>query len=217
MAEQRTRNTQPKDDQPEAPARAGLGQSSGQAVPDAEGRVDLFSQVRLPSEAPDTRGAHLERFEPNAPMWEPKPRLEQTPPARPGYEQRWVRALVRGQIDSERLTAALRNVDTGGQGWRVRSGESIPAEYAAQVVHDKTLGDLVVNGDLVLCERPKEIGDWFRRGIRHAAEQQIAAMNANALRDAGGAQRGARLVRGGARGEAVHMGSDRSVVVADDD
>lgn len=200
----------------EGKSAGGLGEQRGSALPDAEGRVDLFSQVRLPSDAPDLRGAHLERFEADQPMWEPQPRLASAPPARPGMEQRWVRAVVRGRVDAERLTAATRSVTVGGQGWRVRAGETVPAEFAAQIVQDRTLGAVIVNGDLVLCERPEQIGEYFRRGIKHAAGQQIEAMNRSVLREAGSQRRGARLERGGGDGDVVHMGVDRSVVVADD-
>ncbi|MGB5832591.1 MAG: hypothetical protein WBG92_11455 [Thiohalocapsa sp.] len=204
MAEPSKRNTAVKED---APAEDD-GHRAASAIPDAEGQVDLFKNVRLPRAA-ETRAANPQR--PGRPaMWEPQGKLAQAEvPARDGFKQRWIRAAQAGAADDENLYKAAQN------GWVPRQADTIPEHFAVQRVSDRTFGNVVMAGDMILCERPLEQHEWFTRGVRHQQEAQMQAVRSNAYRDSGtrpGEQAGMHY-------EQISVARDRvdaSVVVADD-
>lgn len=107
--------------------------------------------------------------------WAPPSQLE-TPPARPGMVQRWIRMSLKGKSDGENMASANRDF------WRPRSLTTVPegtrSRYPA--VRDKrTGGEFMINGDLVLCEMPERIFEQRRRHYREKAEGQVGNLSGN--------------------------------------
>lgn len=90
------------------------------------------------------------------------------PPPRPGFDQRWVRVAVRGELDTTNTARKLR------EGWKPRPADSIPVGFSMPTIsHGQFAGFLGVEGS-VLCERPVAISKK-RDAAMVAKNQKITA------------------------------------------
>lgn len=101
--------------------------------------------------------------------WETVMRTK-APPPRPGYVQRWIRLTIHGQED---LSNVMRKRN---EGWAPRAGNSLPAGFFAPVVQHASMGNVIINGDMILMERPAKTHE---RQARH--HQQMASLQAQSI------------------------------------
>lgn len=92
------------------------------------------------------------------------------PPSRPGYTQRWVRIMLHGVEDVSNVMKK-RN-----EGWEPRKADSLPAGFFAPVVQHASLGNVIINGDMLLMERPERIHEKQRRHNAKMASLQASAI-----------------------------------------
>lgn len=116
--------------------------------------------------------------------WEPKGGLT-APAPRSGMEQKWVRRMApNGTSDASHLSYQM-----GRAGWKPRRFETVPEEERAlfPMSSDLSFGKVITSGDLMLCERPKALGDkrrafYEQRTTRQTelVNQEVAAINERA-------------------------------------
>ena len=89
-----------------------------------------------------------------------------TPPAREGYEQRWVRhRLPDGTPDQANVAEAIR------MGYRMRSADSLPRDGIAYPVYDDGRGNgIIAYNELVLYEIPTVRAEAWRKERRRQEE-----------------------------------------------
>ena len=92
------------------------------------------------------------------------------PPARPGYAQRWVRIMTHG-IEDVANVMKKRN-----EGWEPRLATSLPAGFFAPVVQHASLGNVIINGDMLLMERPLRIHEK-----QHRHNAKMASLQASSI------------------------------------
>jgi hypothetical protein len=92
------------------------------------------------------------------------------PPPKAGYAQRWVRIMTHGVEDVANVMKK-RN-----EGWEPRMADSLPAGFFAPVVQHASLGNVIVNGDMLLMERPLRIHEKQRRHHAKMASLQATAI-----------------------------------------
>jgi len=86
-------------------------------------------------------------------QWTPPMTLD-APPPRPGYSQRWIRAIVGPDHDLKNWSRKMR------EGWQPRDPATLPAEYVSLPTSKMTQGGwkggvIMIEG-MVLCEIPLE-------------------------------------------------------------
>jgi predicted phage gp36 major capsid-like protein len=126
----------------------------------------------------DTREAEIdartiERTESADMEWRRPTNLD-SPPARPGYVQRWIRAQFRTDNDNLNWSQKIR------EGWSPRDPATIPDVSSYFPVRDHTAGNSVVQvGGLVLCEMPIAKAQSRKRAIAAATQRQIESVSAD--------------------------------------
>lgn len=92
-----------------------------------------------------------------------------TPEARPGYVQRWVRIWRHdGTPDAMNVTRRMQ------QGWRPRSAETIPPGRIYATARDATHGTVIAVSGMVLMERSIELDGQYRKRLRMRTDRQSA-------------------------------------------
>ena len=129
-----------------------------------QGRVDLNPVSGIPSAAV------------NQP-WQRKGLLAQnTPPARPGYVQRWIRTLdVEGKPDALNVQTALV------EGWRPRPIDTVEPGFNAATAADATFGTVIAVMGMVLMERSQEIEDHYARTLKAETDRRTRAIYENQI------------------------------------
>lgn len=102
------------------------------------------------------------------------------PPARPGYAQRWVRMMAHGVEDVANVMKK-RN-----EGWNPRMADTIPVGFFAPVTQHASMGNVIVNGDMILMERPLKIHDKQARHNAKMASLQASSIERYLTQHAGG-------------------------------
>jgi len=92
------------------------------------------------------------------------------PPPRPGFAQRWVRMMAHGVEDVANVMKK-RN-----EGWEPRKADSLPAGFFAPMTQHASLGNVIVNGDMLLMERLIKIHE---KQARHVAK--MSALQASTI------------------------------------
>lgn len=92
------------------------------------------------------------------------------PDARAGYVQRWVRINLVGAPDTR--NRARQNQ----QGWRPRSKNTVPdgVRNRYPIFRHKQFGEVIMQGDLVLCEMPAGAARLRRNFYQEKAQKQAA-------------------------------------------
>ena len=108
-------------------------------------------------------------------VWQPS-RLLPTPNPRDDVDFRYVRVASAGSIDNMNHSQALRD------GWEPVQAQEVPecGAIISDVGSDK--GNVVLGG-MMLCKRPKYIGDQVREMVAQESRDQIAAVDNNYLSD----------------------------------
>lgn len=106
--------------------------------------------------------------------------LTSAPPARPGFDQRWIRYMTMGAEDIPHLMRK-RN-----EGWEPRHPDTIPNGYFAPITTHASLGNVVCNGDMILMERSSRRGDKQRAAIAQLTKNQTGAVERYLSRNAPG-------------------------------
>lgn len=101
-------------------------------------------------------------------LWEPANTLD-APPARPGMEQRWIRFQLADKDDPRNMSRKLR------ERWAPRKLDTVTEDYAPPTLKHGQMGTVIGVGDLILCERPAEIGRARKKFFRDKAARQQAA------------------------------------------
>lgn len=91
------------------------------------------------------------------------------PTPRPGMEQRWVRFQIGTEEDAKNMTRKMRNY------WAPRTIDSIPEGFFPPTVRHAQLGSVIGVGDLILCERPREVGISRKKHFAGKLKRQTQA------------------------------------------
>lgn len=97
------------------------------------------------------------------------------PPAQPGMEQRWIRFQVGERSDPRNWTRKTK------ERWVPRRLSTVAESYMAPTVKHGQLGDVIGVEDLILCERPIEVGASRRRYYDAVSRRQRAAAERQSL------------------------------------
>lgn len=100
--------------------------------------------------------------------WRPANTLD-APPPRPGMEQRWIRFQLGANADPQNISRKLRD------GWAPRKLETVTEDFNPPTIEHGSLGSVISVGDLLLCERDRNIGAARRRYFRDKQARQVAA------------------------------------------
>ena len=123
----------------------------------------------------DERRASTRDDEKRETPWKPAPMLPEPNP-REGLDFRYVRVSMRGEADNINVSQALR------EGWEPVLSTDYPE---LQIVSDRgsQYPDNVVVGGLLLCSRPKEIGEVTKKHAAKEVAEQMEAVDRNCFRE----------------------------------
>jgi len=108
-------------------------------------------------------------------VWQPS-RLLPTPDPSDDVDYRYVRVASAGSIDNMNHSQALRD------GWAPVQAEEVP-ECGAIISDVGTDKGNVVLGGMMLCKRPKYIGDQVRERVANESLEQVASVDQGYLSD----------------------------------
>lgn len=128
--------------------------------------------------------------------WKPADTLF-APPARGGMEQRWIRIRLGEKDDQRNFQKKFR------EGWKPVKLSDTTQELEPPTISFGRFGDVIAVSDLVLCERPMEIGLSRKRYFRKRLERQLRSAD---RRHVNKVEREDHLIRGGARMEKPTVG-----------
>jgi len=100
--------------------------------------------------------------------WQPANTLD-APPARAGMEQRWIRFQLGDKNDPRNWSRKVR------ERWAPRRLETVPENFMPPTLSHGQLGEVIGVGDLILCERPADIGLSRKKFFRAKTQRQLAA------------------------------------------
>lgn len=129
------------------------------------------------------------------------------PPPNPGMEQRWIRVLVGDKNDVRNWSKQQR------YHWKPRSLETVPGDYNPPTQQVKGLGDVIMVGDLILCERDARYGRSRKKFMAEQHRRQMAATK----RHINKVERDDHPIRVTDRDDAPTVGRGRRVRAQDDE
>lgn len=133
------------------------------------------------------------------------------PPPKAGYEQRWIRIRLGEKDDPRNFGKKFR------EGWKPVKLEDVQDDIEPPTEQFGRFGSVVAVSDLVLCERPVEIGVARKKYFRKRLERQLMSAD---RRHVNKVQRDDHVIHGGARTDmkpSVGRGSrNRQAPVQDD-
>lgn len=100
--------------------------------------------------------------------WQPANTLD-APPPRPGMEQRWIRYMLQNENDPRNWSRKTR------ERWAPRKMDTVPEDFAPPTMAHGKLGEVIGVADLILCERPIEVGVGRRKFFRAKHQRQMAS------------------------------------------
>lgn len=143
-------------------------------------------------------------------QWTPADTLA-APPPRAGMEQRWIRIRLGEKDDPRNFQKKFR------EGWKPVKLSEVTADFEPPTSEFGRFGTVIAVSDLVLCERPEEIGLSRKRYFAKRHERQLAAAD---RRHVDRVQRDGHRIAGGAKADmktTVGRGSrNRQAPVQDD-
>ncbi len=98
-----------------------------------------------------------------------EPSALDAPPPRPGMEQRWVRFQNGDKNDPRNWSRRTRGR------WTPRRLDSVEEQYQPPTIAHGQHGEVIGIGDLILCERPVEVGIARKKFYREKQARQMAA------------------------------------------
>ncbi len=105
-----------------------------------------------------------------------RPEVLPTPEPEDGYEFRWVRVSMLGQVDATNVSSKLR------EGWEPVRAEDYP-QFTVLNVEQERFADNVVQGGLMLCKIPQEIVAERTAHYEQQARNQIQSVDNNLMRE----------------------------------
>ncbi len=103
------------------------------------------------------------------------------PDPRDGLEYRYVRVMVRGEVDGRNYSQALRS------GWTpVQKSDHPELEYVLSDFNNplaEQVKDGIIIGGLILCCRDAEIGKKMRKAANDEVKTQIQALDRNYMKE----------------------------------
>lgn len=123
--------------------------------------------------------------------WKPADTLA-APPPRAGYEQRWIRIRLGEKDDPRNFQKKFR------EGWKPVSLKNVPVDFEPPTMAFGRFGDVIAVSDLVLCERPQEIGLSRKAFFARKHARQLAAAD---RRHVDRVQRDGHRIAGGAKAD----------------
>jgi hypothetical protein len=123
--------------------------------------------------------------------WKPADMLD-APPPKPGMEQRWIRIRLGEKDDQRNFQKKFR------EGWHPIKRSDVPADMEPPTIAFGRFGDVVAVSDLVLCERPLEIGISRKRYFRQRLDRQLKSAD---RRHVNKVERDDHPIRGGAKAD----------------
>lgn len=111
--------------------------------------------VHVDEDAPWLRGASLDM-----------------PPARSGMEQRWIRVSVYGREDQSNWARKQR------EGWSPRKADTVGNFPVPKIDQGKHVGLIGIEG-MILCERPKAMGERRRKHFAKETQRRTEAIQAD--------------------------------------
>lgn len=94
------------------------------------------------------------------------------PAPRPGFVQRYVRTSILGRADPKNAAKSDR------QKWKPRRFDTVPERERSRfsAYHHSVFGDVIMDGDVMLCERPERVGMAHRKYNQDRSANQIGAL-----------------------------------------
>lgn len=164
----------------------------------AKARIDATRKrgTSLHKTAPaHTTRAQQETREPRARArvgeWNPADTLY-APPCRPGFEQRWIRIRLGEKDDPRNFQKKFR------EGWKPVRLTDVTAEFEPPTSEFGRFGEVIAVSDLVLCERPVEIGIQRKRYFAKRLQRQLMSAD---RRHVNKVQRDDHVIVGGAKSD----------------
>lgn len=121
--------------------------------------------------------------------WNPSSDLS-APPPKPDMEQRWIRVRLGEKDDQQNFQRKFRNH------WQPVRLQDVPEDFYPPTADFGRFGTVVCIGDLVLCERPAEVGMKRKKYFAQKLARQIASAD---RRHVDRVQRADHVISGGAR------------------
>ncbi len=123
--------------------------------------------------------------------WNPADTLY-APPPRPGMEQRWIRIRLGEKDDPRNFQKKFR------EGWKPVKLSDVPEDIQPPTSQFGRFGEVVAVSDLVLCERPVEIGIARKRYFAKRLQRQLLSAD---RRHVNRVQRDDHVIVGGAKSD----------------
>ena len=143
---------------------------------DAAERV-LDERTERPSRAQESRGAE-EVHENYDDLWEEPLLLDATNiPPRPGFVQYWVRTMLDNKPDHGNVAKKLN------RGWKPRPVDSAPQGVSPPKTSFEDFTNVIGVHGMLLMERPVELNERYKRGIRARTNAQMQAVDSDLMRD----------------------------------
>jgi hypothetical protein len=110
--------------------------------------------------------------------WRPPSRLD-APPAPEGFQYRWIRAEVNGNLDNQNVYSKMR------EGYELVRPESVPEEYRGLLptMDDGKHAGVISVGGLLLAKIPKETVEERNAYFRQKAQEQLQAVDNEMMRE----------------------------------
>jgi len=96
---------------------------------------------------------------------------------RPGYVQYWVRTILDNKPDHGNVAKKLN------KGWQPRPVDSVPKGSSPPKVSFEDFTNVVGVHGMLLMERPVELHERYKRGVRARTDAQMQAVESNLMRD----------------------------------
>jgi hypothetical protein len=116
-------------------------------------KMKAANEVHPPKSEPWKRGSSLD-----------------TPPAKAGFDLRWVRFMVGGVYDATNYSRKIR------EGWSPVDPESVPDEWKSMHATSGKVTGIIVEG-LILCERDKNISKRRKKAMDFETQRRTDALD----------------------------------------
>ena len=110
--------------------------------------------------------------------WRPPSRLDAPPPPE-GFQYRWIRAEVNGQLDNQNVYSKMR------EGYELVRPENVPEEYRGLLptMDDGKHAGVISVGGLLLAKIDKETVEERNAYFRQKAQDQLQAVDNEMMRE----------------------------------
>lgn len=129
------------------------------------------------TEKREARSTETREVEQRQSKWR-RPELLPEPVREDGFEYRWIRVSMLGQVDPSNISSKLR------EGWEpVKTTEQPHMERLMMVVENEKFKDNVVIGGLMLCKAPTEMVEERKKFYEEQTRSQMESVDNNFMRE----------------------------------